>query len=186
MKCVLCHFRPTLAVLLLLILSSAAVGKDSPGIVMFWPSQDKPSIKVTFGTFRQVIMSVPAGATLKVDRQDRGATPALVNLIVGTHVLELSKDGFAPATSPVDIKPDEMEGGSITIELGGLSQDLIELRDGTVLTGDAISLSLTDVVFRVEDKDTEYDRNQVKRIMLVERVIGKQPAVVQPVAGEGK
>jgi hypothetical protein len=43
-----------LAVLLLLILSSVAVGNDSPGIVMFWPSQDKPSMKVTFGTFRQL------------------------------------------------------------------------------------------------------------------------------------
>jgi hypothetical protein len=148
--------------------------------------KDAQGIPDATGVVPLKIISVPAGATLKVDRQDRGATPALGNLLVGTHVLELSKDGFAPATSPVDFKPDEMEGGSITIELGGLSQHLIELRDGTALTGDAISLSLTDVVFRVEGKDTEYDRNQVKRIMLVERVISKQPAVVQPVAGKGK
>jgi PEGA domain len=127
------------------------------------------------------IISVPAGAKLKVDGQDEGITPALVNLSVGQHTVELSKDGFAPATSPVDIKADEMAGGSITIELGGMSQDAIELRDGTVLTGDAISLSLTELVFRVDGKDTKYGRNQIKKISLVERMISNQPAVVQPV-----
>lgn len=126
------------------------------------------------------IMSVPEGAKLRVDGHDEGITPALVNLTVGTHQVELAKDGLATATTPVDIKPDEMPGGSITIELGGLSQDTIELRDGTVITGDAISLSLKDVVVRVQGKDNSYDRNQVKRITLVERVISEQPAVAQP------
>jgi hypothetical protein len=210
----------------IVVLAGALIAKDAPGIVMYWPSQDKPSIKVTFNTFQQVgvyggrqtllsqvivqnvsdkpiprasftvylldkdkvrigngilgfddlapgestkvqfqcetvgapaslalsahrdaegipnalkvvplkIVSVPAGAKLVVDGKDDGITPALVNLTVGTHKVDLSKDGFAPASTPVDIKPDEMPGGSITIELGGLSQDTIELRDGTVLT----------------------------------------------------
>ncbi len=45
---------------------------------------------------------------------------------------------------------------------------------------------LTGMVFRVEGKDTKYDRNQVNRIMLVEQVIRKQPAEVQPVGGKEK
>lgn len=132
------------------------------------------------------IISVPAGAKLTVDEKDEGITPALVNLTVGTHKVDLNKDGFAPATTPVDIKADEMPGGSITIELGGLSQDTIELRDGSVLTGDAISLTLTEVVVRVDGKDTKYDRNQVKKISLVERIVTEQPPVVQPVEAKEK
>jgi PEGA domain len=267
-----------IVLLLLLFFSTVAHAGSSPGIVMFWPNQDKPTIKVMFGTFRQVatyagkltlvadvtvqnvsgqpiphasfsvhlmdkdkvrigngllvfddlsageatkvlfqcdtvgvpssiglaanrdaqgipnaakvvplkIISVPAGARLKVDGQDQGITPALANLTVGPHTLELSKDDFATATSPIDVKPDEMEGGSITIELAGLSQDTIELRDGTVLTGDAVSLSLTELVFRVDGKDTKYDRNQVRKITLVERIVTKQAPVIQPENRKGK
>ena len=46
------------------------------------------------------IISVPAGAKLTVDEKDEGVTPALVNLTVGTHKVDLHKDGFAPATTP--------------------------------------------------------------------------------------
>jgi hypothetical protein len=253
-------------------------GKDAPPIVMYWPSQEQPTLKVTFNTFRQVgdyggkrtllsdvvvqnvsdkpiphasftvymldkervrirngvlvfddltpgestkvqfqcatvgvpatlalvahrdaegipsankvvplkIISVPNGAKLTVDGKDEGIPPALVNLTVGTHKVDLSKEGFAPATTPLDIKADEMPGGSITIELGGLFQDTIELRDGTVFTGDAISLTLTEVVVRVDGKDTKYDRNQVKKISLVERITTEQPPVVQPVDAKEK
>jgi len=110
------------------------------------------------------IISVPPGAKLKVDGRDEGIAPALANMTVGTHTVELSKDGFATATTTVEIKPDEMPGASVTIELGGLSQDSIEVRDGTVVTGDVISLSMTEAVVRIEGKDPKYDRNQVKRI----------------------
>lgn len=257
---------------------AAFAKKDAPPIVMYWPSQDKPSLKLTFGTFQKMagfgskmtlltdvvienvsgkpipkasftvymldqdkvrigngvlifddlvpgastkvqlqcetvgvpasmtlaahrdaegipnalkvvplkIISVPAGATLKVDGKDEGIAPALVNLTVGTHQVELSKDGFATATTTVDIKPDEMPGGSITVELGGLSQDTIELRDGTILTGDAISMTLTDVVLRVNGAETKYDRNQVKKISLVERITTEQPPLVKPVEPKTK
>jgi hypothetical protein len=267
--------RRCITVLLsVLLFASALIGKEAPEIVMYWPTQDRPSVKITFKGFQQLavfggkrtllsevivqnvsdkpiprasftvylldkekvrvgngilgfddlapsestkvqfqcetvglpaslmlsahrdaegipnalkivplkIVSVPAGAKLVVDGKDEGITPALVNLTVGTHKVDLSKDGFASASTPVDIKPDEMAGGSITIELGGLSQDTIELRDGTVLTGDAISLTLTDVVVRVNGSETKYDRNQVKKITLVERITTEQPAIVQPQA----
>jgi len=126
------------------------------------------------------IISVPAGATLKVDGQDSGMTPVMVRLTVGTHQLDLAKEGYAPGSTPVDVTPDELPGGSITVELGGLSRDTVELRDGSVVLGDVISVSMTQVVVRVDGKDQNYDRNQIKKIMLVEREVTLQPSVTQP------
>lgn len=264
--------RFVLSILCALMLLGSAFGKNSPAIVMYWPNQESPSLKVTFGKLREVaifggkftllsevtvqnvsgkpiprasftvhmldkkdvrigdgillfddlapneiskvqfqcetvgtpvtlklvarrdaegipnatklvplkIISVPAGAKLIVDGEDEGITPATVNMKVGTHQLTLAKDGFASASTPVEIKPDEMPGGSITVELGGLSQDTIELRDGTIVSGDAISLTLTEVVVRVDGNETKYDRNRVKKISLVQRVTTEQQPVIQP------
>jgi hypothetical protein len=125
------------------------------------------------------IISVPSGAKLKVDGQDAGITPVMVRLTIGTHQLDLTKDGYAPGTTPLDITPDELPGGSITVELGGLSRDTVELRDGSVVLGDVISMSMTQVVVRVDGREQTYDRNQVKRLILVEREVIQQPPVVQ-------
>jgi hypothetical protein len=46
--------------------------------------------------------------------------------------------------------------------------------------GDVVSVSMTQVMMRVDGKDQTYDRNQVKKIMLVEREVIQQPPVVQP------
>ena len=128
------------------------------------------------------IISVPPGASLKVDNREEGYTPKVVELTVGSHILEFSKEGYATGSTPVDVKPDETDGGSVTFELGGLSRDNVVLRDGTVLQGDVISVSLTSVVVRVDGKDQTYDRNQVEKIILVQRETSQQPAVVQPAA----
>ena len=126
------------------------------------------------------VVSVPPGAKLKVDGQDAGVTPVMVKLTVGNHTLDLTKEGYAPGTTPLDVTPDELPGGSITIELGGLSRDTVELRDGTVLLGDVLSMSMTSVVISVDGKEQNLDRNQVKKIILVERQVLQQPAVTQP------
>jgi hypothetical protein len=126
------------------------------------------------------IVSVPPGAKLKVDGQDAGMTPVIVRFTVGTHQLDMTKEGYAPGNTPLDVTSDELPGGSITVELGGLSRDTVELRDGTVVLGDVISMSMTEVVVRVEGKDQNINRNQVKKMMLVERVITEQPPVTQP------
>jgi hypothetical protein len=125
------------------------------------------------------VISAPPGAKLKVDGQEAGTTPVMVRLTVGTHQLDLTKDGYAPGTTPLEITPDELPGGSITVELGGLSRDTVELRDGSVVLGDVISMSMTQVVVRVDGKEQTYDRNQVKRLILVEREVIQQPPVVQ-------
>ena len=126
------------------------------------------------------IISVPAGAALKVDGKDSGLTPVMVRLTVGSHQLDLTKEGYAPGSTQLDVAADELPGGSITVELGGLSHDTVELRDGTVLLGDVMSMSMTDISMRVDGKDQSYPRNQVKKIMLVERVVQQQPTIVQP------
>jgi hypothetical protein len=116
------------------------------------------------------IISVPAGAKLKVDGQESGITPVMVRLNVGTHQLDVTKDGYAPGMTPLEITPDELPGGSITVEL----------RDESVVLGDVISMSMTQLVVRVDGKDRAYDRNEVKRVILVEREVIQQAPVVQP------
>jgi hypothetical protein len=121
-----------------------------------------------------------------VDGQDEGFTPVTVRLPIGSHTLAFSKEGYASGSTPVDVKPDEAPGGSITFELGGLSQDNVELRGGTVLQGDVLSMTMTSVVVRVDGKDQTYDRNQVQKIILVQREAVQQPVIVQPATPQPK
>jgi hypothetical protein len=141
---------------------------------------DAEGIPTSLKTVPLKVVSVPPGAALKVDGHDEGNTPATVHLTVGNHTLAFSKEGYASGSTPVDIKPDEAPGGSISFELGGLSRDNVELRNGTVLQGDVLSVNMMQVVVRVNGQDQAYDRNQVRKIILVERETVQQPAVVQP------
>jgi PEGA domain len=127
------------------------------------------------------VLSVPAGANFKVDGEDAGVTPKMVDFTIGKHTLEFSKEGYAPGSTPLEVSADELPGGSVSFELGGLSQDTLELRDGTTVLGDVISMSLASVVVRVEGKDQKFDRNVVKKIILVERVTTQQPPATQSV-----
>ncbi len=117
------------------------------------------------------IVSVPPGAMLKVDDQAIGMTPVTVRMPAGTHNLELHKEGYADAKTPLDVSPDEAPGGSITITLGGLASDTIELRDGSILNGDVISMSLEAVVINVQGKEQMFERNRIKKMFLVERTV---------------
>jgi hypothetical protein len=129
------------------------------------------------------VVSVPSGAKLKVDGQDAGVTPVMVRFTIGSHQLDLTKEGYAPGGTPLEVTSDELPGGSVTVELGGLSRDTVELRDGSIMLGDVISVSMTEVVVRVDGKDQSIDRNRVKKVMLVERILTQQPTVTQPAAG---
>ncbi|MGA9307078.1 MAG: PEGA domain-containing protein [Candidatus Sulfotelmatobacter sp.] len=120
-------------------------------------------------TISLTVNSVPQGAALKVDDNETGETPKIVKFSVGKHMLEFSKEGFNPGRFPLEVGADDASGGSVSYELGASAHDTIELRDGTVLSGDLESISATEVVVRAGGKDLSYDRNQVKRIMLVQR-----------------
>ena len=57
----------------------------------------------------------------------------------------------------------------MSYELGAASFDSIELRDGSVLNGDLVSISGMDVQVRVGGMIQHIDRNNVKRIVLTQR-----------------
>lgn len=159
-------------------ISFQVMSVGTPATLSLVSRTDASGAPVSLKTIPLKIVSVPAGATLKVDGQDAGITPVTVRLPIGEHRLSFSKEGYASGTTPVDIKPDEAPGGSITFELGGLSRDDVELRNGKVLQGDVMSVSLTSVVIRVDGRDQTLDRNLVAKIILVERETVQQPAPV--------
>lgn len=116
------------------------------------------------------VKSVPPGASFSVDGEEAGVTPKIYDFTIGLHTIEFHKEGYAPGSTELNVGADELPGGSISLELGGLSQDTVELRDGTTITGDLISMTLTDAVFESEGKAKTLDRNQIKKIFLVERI----------------
>jgi hypothetical protein len=149
-----------------------------PASLLLVAHSDSAGVPTSLKAIPLKVISVPPGASLKVDGQDAGLAPKVVALTVGTHTIEFSKEGYATGRTPIDITADELPGGSITLELGGLSHDTVELRDGTAVLGDVISLSTTSIVVRVSGEDQTYDRNRVLKISLVEREAAQQPAVV--------
>jgi hypothetical protein len=115
------------------------------------------------------VNSVPQGAALTVDGKAAGTTPKIVEVVAGKHLLGFAKDGFNPGTFPLEITGQDASGGSVSYELGSAAHDTIELRDGSVLDGDLVSVSGLEVQVRVGGNTQTFDRNQVKRIMLTPR-----------------
>ena len=120
-------------------------------------------------TISVTVNSVPQGANLKVDGKDAGSTPKIIEVAVGKHVLEFSKEGFNSGKFPLEITSRDASGGSVSYELGSAAHDTIELRDGSVLSGDLISVIGMQVQVRIGGNTQTFDRNQVKRILLTER-----------------
>jgi hypothetical protein len=118
---------------------------------------------------RLTVYSVPSGANLKVDGQDVGVTPKQVEFTQGKHLLQFSREGFNAGSFPVEFGPDDVSGGTVSYELGALAHDTIEMRDGTMITADVESMDALTVVVRAVGTLQTLDRNQVKRILLVQR-----------------
>jgi hypothetical protein len=151
-----------------------------PASINLVARNDASGVPTSLKTISMKIISVPPGAELKIDGQELGVTPYSASLRVGSHILEFSKEGYSTGKTPLEVAPDELPGGSVTFELGGLSKDTVELRDGTILLCDVLSLSMTQITVRVAGQDQTYERNRVKKMILVEREIVQQPAVTQP------
>ncbi|MBI2677418.1 MAG: PEGA domain-containing protein [Candidatus Koribacter versatilis] len=131
-------------------------------------------------TITTTVYSVPPGASLKVDGQSVGSTPIQVKITVGRHDLEFAKEGFHTGHFVWNVTPNDVSGGMVTYELGGLSYDTVELRDGSTITGDVISIDGAQVVVRVGGELRPYERNRVKRILLGEREAADQPTAATP------
>lgn len=115
------------------------------------------------------VNTVPQGAIAKLDGVEVGTTPKIVHVSVGKHLLEFAEEGFSAGKFPFEIGPDDVSGGSVSFELGTTVHDTVELRDGSVLSGDLVSVSGMDIVIRIGGSEQKFDRNQVKRIILVQR-----------------
>jgi hypothetical protein len=126
------------------------------------PAAPARSVSITINT-------VPQGASAKLDGEDIGVTPKIARVTVGKHMLDFNKAGFNAGKFPFEIGPDDASGGSVSFELGTSAHDTIELRDGSVLSGDLVSISGMEVVIKVGGNNQSLNRNQVKRIVLVER-----------------
>jgi hypothetical protein len=120
-------------------------------------------------TISITVNSVPQGASVKVDGVEAGTTPKSIQFSPGKHVLEFSKEGFNSGHFPLEVHPDDASGGSVSYELGTSAHDTIEMRDGTVLSGDVESVSAAEVIVRVGGSSQHFSRNVVKRVSLVER-----------------
>lgn len=120
-------------------------------------------------TITITVNSIPQEALLKLDGVDAGTTPKMIQVAPGKHLLEFSKQGFSSGKFPLEIGPNDVSGGSVGYELGTSAHDTVELRDGSVLIGDLESVSATDVAIRIGGAVQHFNRNQVKRILLVER-----------------
>jgi hypothetical protein len=125
-------------------------------------------------TVTLTVNSSPQGALLKVDGTEAGVTPRLISVGAGKHTLTFSKEGFKAGDFPLEIGQNDVSGGSVSYELGAASFDSIELRDGSVLNGDLVSISGMDVEIRVGGNLQHIDRNRIKRIMLVQRDAPRQ------------
>ncbi len=120
------------------------------------------------------VYSVPSGAKLSIDGKEVGITPIAAQLVAGGHTLTFTKEGYNPGTFPMVVAPDQLSGGSVSFELGTAAHDTIELRDGTVVSGDLQLIDATQVVVTVGGNPQKFSRNQVKRILLIEREEAKQ------------
>jgi hypothetical protein len=124
------------------------------------PSDEPMKIKMS-------ITSVPSGASLKLDSQDVGVAPQMLAVAPGTHVLEFSKEGYATASTPIEIAENSMPG-SVKLELNPLTLDTVILRDGTVLLGELTSVTATGISLNVKGKPMRIERSRVARIVLAE------------------
>lgn len=135
----------------------------SPVTVSLAPETSTPrTVSIT-------VNSVPQGAVFKVDGKEAGTTPRMVDVGIGKHMLEFEKEGFNAGSFPLEITAHDVSGGSVSYELGNSAHDTIELRDGSVLAGDLISITAMQVEVRIGGNTQTFDRNQIKRILLTER-----------------
>jgi hypothetical protein len=123
----------------------------------------------TTKTVSLTVNSIPQGAMLKLDQTELGPTPRVINVTAGKHLLSFSKEGFTAGVYPLEISPEDVSGGSVSYELGASAFDSIELRDGSVLSGDLVSVSGMDVEIRVGGSIQHIDRNKIRRVMFVQR-----------------
>ncbi len=137
------------------------------------PSDEPMKVKMS-------VSSVPTGASVKLNGQESGVTPQVIAMAPGKHTLEFAKEGYAKASTPVEIAENAMPG-SVNVDLEPLSLDTVVLRDGTELVGNVTSVTATGVSITVKGKAAKFERAKVARV-----VFGVKPASSAPVKASSK
>lgn len=153
-------------------LTNVGAGQTVKFQITLSASGNPASVAVSASAPRTVsitVNSVPQGAALKVDGKEVGTTPKIIEVSIGKHMLEFSKEGFNSGKFPLEMSSHDASGGSVSYELGSAAHDTIELRDGSVLSGDLISVNGIQVQVRIGGNIQTFDRNQVRRILFTER-----------------
>jgi len=147
-----------------------------PASLILQPRQVPPEFQsfMPVKTIAVTVNTVPQGATFTVDGKELGTTPKRIDVAPGKHLLTFSMMGYAPGNYPFEVKAEDTSGGSITVEMGGVMHDTVQLRDGSVLTGDVESLSPTSMEIRIAGTIQKVDRNQISRILLIQREVVQQ------------
>jgi hypothetical protein len=114
------------------------------------------------------VNSVPQGAVLKVDGKEAGTKPKIVISRSASTRFNAAKGVSIPGSSPLEITSRDASGRSVSYELGSAAHDSIELRDGSILSGDLVSISGMQVQVRIGGNTQTFDRKQMKRILLTE------------------
>ena len=93
----------------------------------------------------------------------------LLKSVSASTFLNLVKRVSILGKFPLEITSHDASEGSVSYELGSAAHDTIELRDGSVLSGDLLSVNGMQVIVRIGGNAQTFDRNQVKRVLLTAR-----------------
>ncbi len=130
--------------------------KEPPAQMLVWPPTGTPVLRFSFGKFKEL-----------------SSIGNLHNYLIDTTAENVWGKKISDATFTLYLfdknKARIGEGWIMSFELGTSAHDTIELRDGSVLTGDLESVSATEAVVRIGGTVQHLNRNQVKRISLTER-----------------
>lgn len=130
----------------------------------------KPRVWGTgIGEISLLVNTTPSGAELKLDGQSVGTSPKTLKLSVGHHDLEASHPGYRDVQYPIEADAT-LNGGRIDLELGTTVHDTLELRDGSIVSGDILSMDADKITISVAGQNQTIERNRVSRILLVQRL----------------
>jgi len=120
-------------------------------------------------TVSVTIETIPSGANLMVDGTAAGKSPVTMSVAVGSHVIALSKDGYPGDSATITVAANQAAGKTYSFELSGALHDTVELRDGTIISGEVVAMNESEVVVQTSDGQQRYVRALVKRVSFVEK-----------------
>jgi hypothetical protein len=82
--------------------------------VILVPQETKASARLDAAAGTLLLISTPAGASVFVDGQPRGTTPASLKVGVGRHKVELKHPGLADHSREIDVADQQIVNIEVT------------------------------------------------------------------------